>query len=113
MVSIAALLSDGSTAAVTGGVVMGIFLVLLLIAAVVFYVFWYRKKHSKKTSANELRCVFKSRCAILQHWFCYSFFVFKRPMNNNSASHEQNEEKLDPDHEDKSDLKVSNFSPLV
>lgn len=59
MVCITALLSDGSTAAVTGGVVMGVFLVLLLIVAVVVYVFWYRKKHCKKTSANELRCVFK------------------------------------------------------
>ncbi|KAI7800687.1 putative V-set and immunoglobulin domain-containing protein 2 [Triplophysa rosa] len=85
--SITLRVAHGSTAAVTGGVVMGVFLVLLLIAAVVVYVFWYRKKHSKKTSAHEPR-----------------------------SSHKENEDTLDPgqlNDEDESDLKVSHFSPLV
>ncbi|KTF85154.1 hypothetical protein cypCar_00015655, partial [Cyprinus carpio] len=45
----------GGTAAVIGGVLMGIFLVLLLIGVTVTFVTWNRKKHIQKTYANEQR----------------------------------------------------------
>ncbi|XP_050985443.1 V-set and immunoglobulin domain-containing protein 2-like isoform X1 [Labeo rohita] len=83
----------GGTAAVIGGVLMGIFLVLLLIGVTFIYVTWNRKKHLQNTYANELSQV-----------------------KNNSGPHQQSGGNLLPIQlgtEDQPDLKVSHFSPVI
>ncbi|XP_042627626.1 V-set and immunoglobulin domain-containing protein 2-like [Cyprinus carpio] len=83
----------GGTAAVIGGVLMGIFLVLLLIGVTVTFVTWNRKKHIQKTYANE-----------------------QSQVKNNSALQPQSGGNLLPIQsgtEDQSDFKVSGFSPVV
>ncbi|XP_072548278.1 V-set and immunoglobulin domain-containing protein 2-like [Salminus brasiliensis] len=53
--SITVKVAYGGTAAVVGGVLMGVFLVVLLIAAVVIYLCCYRKRAHQHSEKNELR----------------------------------------------------------
>ncbi|XP_036416358.1 V-set and immunoglobulin domain-containing protein 2-like [Colossoma macropomum] len=53
--SISVKVAHGGTAAVVGGVLMGIFLFALLIAAVVAYLVCYRKRAHQRTDKNEMR----------------------------------------------------------
>ncbi|KAG9265398.1 V-set and immunoglobulin domain-containing protein 2 [Astyanax mexicanus] len=88
--SIAVKVAHGDTAAVVGGVLMGVFLVVLLIMAVVIYLCCcYRKRAHQHTEKNELR-----------------------RMNVGPAGRRRSKGPLLSD-ENHPPLRVSHFSPLV
>lgn len=109
-------LTDGSSAALVAGVLMGLFLLVLLVAAAAVYFFFCYKK---SCTENRLRCVFQKWRGEMYHYCNLYSFTYCSFLSRKDAGSSRKRQSAGPllsahfDGDQPPELRVSHLSPLV